>query len=79
MACAQLSHNERPHLLTRALLVLGHRYYGVGLYYYRRKDFKNKKYPEGIVTAENIAKEGEELGERISELDSPAMLKAFGP
>ena len=59
--------------------MLRRRYYAAGLYYYRRKDYKNKKYPEGIVTAENIAKEGGELGERISELDSPAMLKAFGP
>ena len=39
------------------------------LYYFRRQDHTNKKYPEGIVTPENIAKEGEELGERISMLD----------
>ena len=39
------------------------------LTYFRRQDYTNKKYPEGIVTPENIAKEGEELGERISMLD----------
>ena len=39
------------------------------LWYFRRQPHRNKKYPEGVVTKDNIAKEGEELGERISMLD----------
>ena len=54
-------------------------YYVGYLFLFRRKEFTNTKYPEGVVTVENIAKEGEKLGERVSQLDSPAMLKSFGP
>ena len=48
------------------------------MYNFFRKDFRNKKYPEGVVTPKNIAKEGEELGERISELDRPDVQKTWG-
>merc|ERR1719473_388166 len=44
-------------------------YYVSVLWYFRRQPHRNKKYPEGVVTQDNIAKEGEELGERISMLD----------
>ena len=54
------------------------RYYAVILTFYRRKDYTDKKHPEGIVTPENIKKEGEQLGERLSQLENPWMNKAFG-
>ena len=55
------------------------RYYAAILWFYRRKDFKDKKHPEGIVTADNIRPDrGEELGERLSLLDHPDQLKMFG-
>ena len=56
------------------------RYYAVILTFYRRKDYKDKKHPDGIVTPENIRSDrGEELGERLSMLDHPDQLKMFGP
>ena len=55
------------------------RYYAVVLTYYRRKDYSDKKHPEGIVTVENIRSDrGEQLGERLSLLDHPDNLKMFG-
>ena len=55
------------------------RYYAVILTFYRRKDYKDKKHPDGIVTPENIRSDrGEELGERLSLLDHPDQLKMFG-
>ena len=50
----------------------------VWLTHYYKRDHSNKKYPEGIVTVENIAKQGEQLGERGTELDSKWQTKAFG-
>ena len=47
---------------------MGRRYLAIGLTYFKRQGHKNKKYPDGVVTKEN-AKEGEEIGERISMLD----------
>ena len=46
----------------------GRRYLAGGLTYFKRQPHKNKKYPDGVVTKET-AKEGEEIGERISMLD----------
>ena len=45
---------------------------------FRQQDFKDKLHPDGEVTSENIKPEGEELGERLSQLDSKYMVKAFG-
>ena len=53
-------------------------YYTVILTYYYKQDYRDKKYPEGIVTVENIAKEGETLGERVTQLDRPDIKKKFG-
>ena len=52
-------------------------YYVIFLLRYRRIDFTDKKYPDGVVTTLTIG-EGEQLGERVSQLDSPSMLKSFG-
>ena len=43
-------------------------YYVGALHYFYRKDHVNKKYPDGVVTAETY-KEGDVIGERITMLD----------
>ena len=54
-------------------------YYALCLRRYRNKQpYTDKKHPEGIVTPQNIKPEGETIGERLSMLDDPWYLKAFG-
>ena len=46
-------------------------------HYANQRDYTDKKHPDGIVTPDNI-KEGESLGERLSQLDNKWNMKAFG-
>ena len=49
------------------------------LVHYRKHDYSDKKHPEGIVTEENIRRDqGEQLGDRLSQLDDKWHQKAFG-